>query len=422
MRCVHRAAHGIIPSIPRLDLRFTQGIYNVAGRRRTLITDVPGLTFARTSGGLARNSTRAYAPFAAGVPRITDLGYLSEEPSTNIHPQSGNLQAANWSAIGCTPDVSLVTGCDGAFLTQITATTASHRVVTSSAGLSGLTIGANYTLTYDLAMGPDGNRYGHIGSSNSTSASAVFDLLTGAITGSFGANFVNAFIEQGPGTGLWRCSLVVAAAGTALGMLTGVSAGPTPTGALPSGGSGKIYAGAAQFEAKAFPTSYIVTGATQASRSGDNLFITGLGTALTAPMTMVAWASLSAIDGTSRYLAAASAAGSGANRIIMDRTTLNGGRVLAITANTQQAPVQEVAGKTGARVLKMAGRFDLGTERVAVDGALTASQIAISNPIGLDRIDLAQVQGGGGAYLNGYLQRFFLPGLPTDAQLQGAVQ
>jgi hypothetical protein len=85
LQTLTQAPSQFLPYGPQLDLDFADGLY-----WGTPVGQTPSqfLTTTRASPGTAVNSGGVYTQFAAGIPRITDLGLLVEEARTNSVPNS----------------------------------------------------------------------------------------------------------------------------------------------------------------------------------------------------------------------------------------------------------------------------------------------------------------------------------------------
>lgn len=71
-----------------LSLNFAAGVFAMDGKTYGQLSDLPGYSFTRASPGMAQRKDGSWQTFAAGVPRVTDQGFLSEEARTNSNPNN----------------------------------------------------------------------------------------------------------------------------------------------------------------------------------------------------------------------------------------------------------------------------------------------------------------------------------------------
>lgn len=243
---------------------------------------------------------------------------------------------------------------------------------------------------------------------SATPATQTIVLATGTwaltVWGSSGGVSVAAATAAGSGFGAVTASpggatrlLTISLAGTVIVTVTGVP-------------------DFVQLEAGGFATSPIPTGGAQATRGADVAVLTGLGSLLAEPYGLTVEVEISAIDGANRRFITVSS-GVEAVRLSLARAASNGAGLYP--AGGVGGASSFVAGKTGARVISIAGRVRPGSLRAAVDGVL-ATEYAQTPPVGLNQI----IFGAGVDGLNvGHcvLRRVGIrPGDLTDAELQAA--
>jgi len=199
------------------------------------------------------------------IPRIeydadgNRLGLLVEEQRKNLLERSEDFSNAAWTKGGASIDTNVVIAPDGTLTGDKIvedATSGSHQVIQGGASTSGVTYTASY---YVKAAGRTSCRI-----SFQNEGSATFNLTTESVITNL---FVSASITA-VGNGWYRC----VATETKTNSLGNVYFGPClDDGTIPYTGDGTsgIYIWGAQLEAGSFPTSYIPTSGSTATRAAD---------------------------------------------------------------------------------------------------------------------------------------------------------
>ena len=218
------------------------------------------------SNGLIQSSAINAARFDHDPVTLTCRGLLIEEARTNLHLRSDDLSVSPWTRTGSNITVNSGVSPDGlttADLIYEDTAISSHSI---SAFIGGTTVGATYTHSiYLKAAGRNIVALGDWGGLLSE-----FNLSTGQVIA--GGNGLPQI--QNVGNGWYRCS--VTGASTAIGVTPGFRLRSVSgiNSYLGDGVSG-VLAWGAQFEAGAFPTSYITTTTASVVRSADVCSITG---------------------------------------------------------------------------------------------------------------------------------------------------
>ena len=229
------------------------------------------ITFSRASSATFLGSNGLLQTAANNVPRIeydatgAVKGLLIEEARTNILVYSSDYTGVDWNKNGTTATASAgvsPSGLTDASLITATAITDEHRFYQNrpSAG----THNTFYTKSIYAKAGTA--NFISISGGSTASGYAVFNLSTGAVSGQ--ANMQQATIED-VGRGWYRCSMH----GTVANNFLVVNIGTTAANAVPQvnwlGAGETVQVYGSQWEAAAFPTSYIPTSGSTATRAAD---------------------------------------------------------------------------------------------------------------------------------------------------------
>jgi hypothetical protein len=187
-------------------------------------------------------------------------GLLIEEARTNLILQSGNLAVSPWTAINVTTSVDASTAPNGSDMTLLTSTgvnsdTAVNQNTISSAGT---------TYTASVFVRRDQHRFAILFGFGNGGTGVVFDLVLG--TAQVNGSWVSAGIDIISPT-IARIYGVVTPVLSNAGLFVGLAS--TINGdKFFSGGEALSFWGA-QLEAGSFPTSYIPTAGSTATRAAD---------------------------------------------------------------------------------------------------------------------------------------------------------
>ena len=215
----------------------------------------------------------------ANIPRVeyaadgSRKGLLIEEARTNLVTYSQDFTNAAWTKTNAATLALDATGPDGVSNSAVT-------LVDNGAGgtsfvsvrVNSVTVLTNTPYTLSCFMKADQLTWGRLQLNNFTTASgqgAYFDLAGGAV-GAVGSEITSANIEP-YGDGWYRCSVTFTSdAVDTLGDILILPAEADGDVVLPLDGTSSILIYGAQFEAGAFPTSYIPTlSGSTVTRSAD---------------------------------------------------------------------------------------------------------------------------------------------------------
>jgi len=203
------------------------------------------------------------------------LGLLIEEQRTNLFTYSEDFSDSYWTKDNCSITANTIVAPDGTLTGDKLvedASNAGHTVVKTITGLSSV----YYTHSVFVKAGE--RTYISLNGSAAFNYFAVFDLSTQEVVS---GNYDNAGITH-VGNGWYRCHITGEADTTTQGfssLLIRVLLNATPPSSYQGDGFSGVYIWGAQFEQGSFPTSYIPTSGSTATRSSDRVVLTG--TALT---------------------------------------------------------------------------------------------------------------------------------------------
>ena len=236
----------------------------------------PRITFTRASTGTYTDDNGLVVIAPTDTPRFDhnpatgeSLGLLVEEARTNLLLRSEEFDNAYWSPSGSSITANNTTAPNGTITADLlieNSASSTHLVSVGGKMLSGTT----YTYSvYAKAAGRDWL----IMSPGSTWGYGWFNINNGTLGtlvdgGSNPTAAINAV-----GNGWYRCSITLTAVANAGIQFLMVPSNGTVT--YTGNGTSGIYLWGAQLEAGAFPTSYIPTTTATATRSADNVSVTG---------------------------------------------------------------------------------------------------------------------------------------------------
>lgn len=355
----------------------------------------------------------AAATRAADSAYIAGLGSILGQFRTNLLTQSQVFSGSSpWAKLGVIADDNVAAAPDGTMTAArltVTAGTGTRAIYrnNSTGGQIGVTAGVTYTMRWSVKQ-ENGVRYIHLPLASagfSGNRYANFDIQTGVVTQTSGASVSAGIVPTG--NGWWTIYITSTADITANGI---------DCGYLYPANSGTATFGAA-FTGATGTESFLFWGGDM-KVGGFSNYIPTTSSPVTEgnPLTFTAVADMSAADNLQRSLIMLSD-GTIYNRADIRRGNANGANLVILNGGITTASLATAPGVyAGAKVMKAAARLRPTTTRfVNTNGAI--GQIS---PTSLPQLNLMEIgQGrGGGAYLNGYIQRIGIFGDVDDATLQ----
>jgi hypothetical protein len=234
------------------------------------------VTFTRASSGTYVGSDGLLKTAATDVPRFDhnpttgeSLGLLVEEARTNLFTRSEEFNDAAWTRTNSTITANAATAPDGTL-------TADKHIPDNGATIG---VGASDTRVFQSPSATSGTVYTFSIYAKASEYNQIqFSLIaTPTVTARFSLNLGTVLSGTGAtitpaGDGWYRCAIPVTA-GVTGGLAVRWSA-QSSIATIGDGTSG-IFAWGAQFEAGAFPSSYIPTTSATVTRAADVASITG---------------------------------------------------------------------------------------------------------------------------------------------------
>lgn len=378
-------------------------------------------SYTPTTTQAITNYIPALQTAASGVARFDhnpttgeSLGLLVEEQRTNLCLQSEDL-STTWTTAAASVTTNIDVAPDGTLTADriiADTTNAFHGVNQSIAVVTGT------AYTFSVYAKAYGNNFLRIGFSSArfSNALAYFDLSTGSVGTVTGGTATITLV----GNGWYRCAFTATctSTGTSSHSLIYTSQSDNQSQYTGDGWSG-LLAWGSQFEAGAFPTSYIATTSASVTRNADVASMTGTN--------FSSW--YRADEGT---LYAESRCPNGItgniNRIasLNDGTTSN--RIELDTGEAAATVVRNVVNGTsqGAPTAGSFTDFQLRKSALAIQvdnftlaaNTSTASDTSALVPV-VNRLMIGQSTASNSSYLNGTMAKLaFYPARLTNAQLQ----
>lgn len=382
----------------------------------------PRITFTRTSSATRVNSDGLIEVVPANSPRFDFdpisgecLGLLVEEQRTNLWVYSENPESAFFQPEMVSFNSNSAIAPDG----NLTADKIISPVGANGASISqGINISSGATLTGSAFV-----KYADLDrleivllSSNNTTpyARATINPINGTITTAVaafngGTNPSASVVSYG--NGWYRFSVTVTyPAVTLAGMRV---AAFDSGGALGDGTKGTFVWGM-QLEVGSFPTSYIPTSGSTATRTADNASITGsnfsdfynpsegtLITNINLPVRILTGARSFALDdGTTAYM--------------IDLTNTTSTFTLEGLENSSYTSIRSISNSTS-KIIKQATSFNSTSQTISINGEVTSPS---STSLSISRYKNLRIAGqvNNAAYLNGYIQQlvYYPTALPSN--------
>ena len=211
---------------------------------------------------------------ASGVARFDNnpttgesLGLLIEESRTNLVTYSSQFDNAAWTKAASSITSNTIVAPDGTLIGDLlipdTSTGGNHATYNSAT----LTAASHTYSVYAKAFG-----YNFLVLKTDIAGYVEFNLSTGAVSATSGANYTSTITSVG--NGWYRCTITFTGTVASYAMYNYVY---NATGAPSYAGNGfsGIFLWGAQVELGAFSTSYVPTVASQVTRAADNASMTG---------------------------------------------------------------------------------------------------------------------------------------------------
>ena len=380
--------------VPSLDLRFA------ANRSlRDAVTGRELVTFTRASSATVVGPTGLIETAANDVPRFQRdpatgacLGLLVEEQRANLVTYSEAIDDASWTKtailnFGSGSVANAIAAPDGTTTADLVVPNTSS--TSHSVQLASVTTSANSTSSLSFFAKAAGYssvviRYGSTTIANR--GQATVSLATGAVTNTQNlgtATGATCTATAYPG-GWYRISLSVNPNDGAASAVR-VLIYPSSDSAYAGDGASGIYLWGAQIEAGAFPTSYIATTGTSATRSADIATITTLGSSIRSLFAHVRGPA----SGTRGIIGLDD--NSANNRIEL----LASGTDPKLLVTTGGSAVADLDGGTVAANVeaRLAARFDADNYAISVGGGAEVVDTAGALPA-VDRVRIGALQAG----------------------------
>ena len=382
------------------------------------------ITFTRASSATYLDSDGILKTASTNEPRIeydadgNRLGLLVEESRTNLESYSLVIDA-NWGKSDTTITNNAITAPDGtttASLVKETTVTSSHRVQGNGIISSGT------TYTFSVYAKKKERSVFSIGGAGLFGASEMpeFDVDNGvAYNGGTG----NALVSiQDVGNGWYRCSVTYTATGTSGYIL---QLHDSLKNAPPASASGFIYTGdgssgmyfwGAQLEAASFPTSYIPTSGSTATRSADvaSIGVSEFGYNQSEGTLFVQCQHFTTESGATSASAVALDDGSSSNRMWYYQ---NKGQWIGSSGGVTQFSIHgsDLAENTEVKASMVYSADDFA---LYIDGSSVGTDTAGSVAVGVTTLHIGKA-GVSGFTLNGHIKSIrYYPRRLTNAQLQ----
>ena len=407
---------------PTLDLNFAEN--------RTLLDSVTGqnlVTFTRASAGTYVGSDGLIKTAAENVPRFDHdpvtgacLGLLVEEQRTNLLVRSGEFDDPRWNKVLGSITVDSAIAPNGALAAEVFIPSASPGLPYSQ---QTATVTSGTVYTWSVFLKAAGYRWIFLDAFDGNNRRSYFDLQTGTVgnTAPGNTSTITDF-----GNGWYRCSMTRSAGSNSVAYAVAVATSNGGISMIGDGTSG-IYLWGAQLEARAFPTSYIPTTASAATRSADVASISGSNFSSWYRQdegTVFADFRIPFASGTQRILSFQGSGGEIVNDIPLFVFSTAGkavsGNVFSSSVNSGRIDVNENYASsisTRAAYAVKPGDRAITSKGDAVVPASTAFAMPVITTL------LIGEQGGGGAVLNGTIRRLtYWPQRLSNSTLQTITQ
>ena len=378
-------------------------------------TDYIETTTAAVYEGITDNLPRLDYSGGASCPSL-----LLEPSRSNLLPYSEYLSASNWTKTNVAITDNATTSPEGVDnAVQITENASGLNLY----GPSDTLVGSASAYTFSAFLKQGSLRYGGIRAIVNGFANRFFinvDLQEGTITDTdtTGTGVTWSYDIEAYADGWYRVWISATNTSGNIDLAIGLSNSATPTFAsgLPyytGTGSDYIYTYGAQVEAGSYPTSYIPTYGTAASRARDEADITSASALIGSEGVMFIEMQGFENGGASRRCSLSD--GSNDNRVMIEFDETNNfirgfvaesGTTIGITAS----PYDHTNNN------KVALKYTASEIKIFVNGVLADSDSLSGSPIGMDKIRLYQ-SASAARWIEGFVKQFLVfPTALTDAE------
>jgi len=354
----------------------------------------------------------------AGIPRIeydadgNVLGLLVEESRTNLftysQPTSDGFTVTRASLV-----TSTVNAPDGNYAKKLVEDSTAANSHLLSTGAVGMSLNTTYTMSW-FAKAAERDFIAINIYSGTTSYWTWFDLSNGTV--GTATNSPDTFIEY-YGDGWYRCGITVTTAASGSPNTAAYIAPSDGTLSYDGDGTSGIYIWGAQLEAGAFPTSYIPTAGSTATRSADvaSIPVADFGYNQSEGTLFVEFDS-NGSDGAD-YPQAVAIIGSASTDVA--RIGFNQTNTAQFVVSTQSGGNQAVLNNgtyTPKSPVKFAGGFEEDNFASSMNGSAAATDVSGSVPSNLETMGIGKWATGN--YLNGHIKSIkYYPRRLSNAQL-----
>jgi hypothetical protein len=339
------------------------------------VADGTGYSFTRASEGYYENSDGTLTNFASGALRRGDRGVLIEGARTNLLLRSQEFDNAYWTKASGSISANSTTAPDDTSTADLfteDTSTGFHR--TFSIGVASAASGVTYTSS--IFVKPNGRtivRFVLGGAAMASDRGADFDLT--AVTASninSGTSTITALANG------WLM-LTVTATTTATGQVLPIIylASALTTISYTGDGTSGLYLWGAQLEAASFPSSYIPTTSSSATRAADVLTYTA---GVSYPLSL--WAEFErAVDtGAAAETMAYLDAGDANNRTWLYVSSTDLAAALTSSGGVQQTGLTVAGVLATSTPYKAAVRVSTNSVQMARGGTLGTEDTVATNP------------------------------------------
>ena len=361
--------------------------------------------FTRASTATRVNESGLIESVASGVPRLNYPlidGVVSGCPSLLLEPQrinslpySEDFSNAAWLKLNATVLANQVISPDGtqnADELQVTTSGGNIYDNVSGSGDGVFSVFAKYKDTQYIRL-------------RSTGSYVFFDIKNGSVGGTL--NSIDAKIEEYP-NGWYKCSVI----GNNTNSLAQIFVSTDGV----NYGLGNVYLWGADFQAGSFPTSYIPTSGTTATRSAETCNNAGdVNTFNDSEGVLFAEISALANDGANRRISISD--GSTSDRIVLGYTASSNQLIVLVSSNSVSGVASIVNIDNSLQFNKIALKYKLNNFALWINGIEVLTDNSLNSPIGLNDLSFEGADNLNDFYGN-TKQLLYFPSALNDTDLE----